>query len=149
MKKPTELVELETMVLARHVHLRSRGAAGAQLERSAYILLSRIRQEGPMSIGQLSDAFGLDASTLNRQTTAMMRAGQLERIPDPEGGIARKFRITAKGENQLEADRAWNIEGLNRILEHWSADEVTQFVAMLKRFNTDIERLDGRPWPRS
>jgi len=78
-----------------------------------------------------------------------MRAGQLERIPDPEGGIARKFRITAKGENQLEADRAWNIEGLNRILEHWSADEVTQFVAMLKRFNTDIERLDGRPWPRS
>ncbi|MEV4803107.1 hypothetical protein AB0K18_24120 [Nonomuraea sp. NPDC049421] len=30
------------------------------LDRSAYLLLSRIRREGPMSIGQLSRAFGLD-----------------------------------------------------------------------------------------
>lgn len=53
-----------------------------------------------MSIGQLSDAFGLDASTLNRQTAAMLRGNLVERIADPDGGIARKFRITAEGERR-------------------------------------------------
>ncbi|MFJ5833482.1 MarR family winged helix-turn-helix transcriptional regulator [Streptomyces sp. NPDC093089] len=147
--KPTHLVEFETMLLSRHTHLyapRSRG--GAQLDRSAYVLLSRIRIHGPLSIGQLSEAFGLDASTLNRQTAAMLRAGLVERIPDPDGGIARKFRITEEGERRLDADRTSNIEGLERVMEHWPSEDVAEFAAFLERFNRDIERLEGRPWPR-
>lgn len=147
MRKPTDLVEMETMLLARHIHLRSR-SSGIQLDRSAYVLLSRIHLEGPMSIGQLSEAFSLDASTLNRQTAAMMREGLIERIPDPDGGIARKFQVTAEGARKMEADRAFGVAGLDRVLENWTAEEVADFVEMLKRFNTDIERLDGRPWPR-
>ncbi|MFD3991317.1 MarR family winged helix-turn-helix transcriptional regulator [Streptomyces sp. NPDC058548] len=148
--KPLHLVEFETMLLGRHAHLyapRSR-AAGGHLDRSAYVLLSRIRMHGPMSIGQLSEAFGLDASTLNRQTAAMLRAGVVERIPDPDGGIARKFRITEEGERRLEADRNSNIEGLDRVMEHWAPEDVARFAAFLERFNRDIERLEGRPWPR-
>ncbi|MFE0647172.1 MarR family winged helix-turn-helix transcriptional regulator [Streptomyces sp. NPDC059534] len=148
--KPTHLVEFEAMLLGRHALLyapRSR-AGGGQLDRSAYVLLSRIQMHGPMSIGQLTEAFGLDASTLNRQTAAMLRAGVVERIPDPEGGIARKFRITEDGERRLEADRASNIDGLERVMEHWSPEDVTLFAAFLERFNRDIERLEGRPWPR-
>ncbi|MFF4172157.1 MarR family winged helix-turn-helix transcriptional regulator [Streptomyces sp. NPDC001744] len=150
-EKPTRLVEFETMLLSRHAHLyapRARVGGGHQLDRSAYVLLSRVSMHGPMSIGQLSEAFGLDASTLNRQTAAMLRAGLVERIPDPDGGIARKFRITAEGERRLEADRASNIEGLERVVEHWSPEDVALFAAFLERFNRDIERLEGRPWPR-
>lgn len=150
MDKPTHLIEFETMLLGRHSHLyapRSR-AAGVQLDRSAYVLLSRIRMVGPMSISQLTEAFGLDASTLNRQTAAMLRAGVVERIPDPDGGIARKFRITEEGERRLDADRTFNLQGLARVLEHWTPQEVADFAAALQRFNRDIERLDGRPWPR-
>ncbi|WP_039781880.1 MarR family winged helix-turn-helix transcriptional regulator, partial [Nocardia cerradoensis] len=121
---------------------------GTRLDRSAYLLLSRLAIEGPMSIGQLSEAFGLDASTLNRQTAALLRAGHVERIPDPEGGMARKFRITPAGEENLDAERNANIEGLGRVLEGWSPDDVARFADYLQRFNTDIERLDGRPWPR-
>ncbi|MER5740928.1 MarR family transcriptional regulator [Streptomyces sp. NPDC002262] len=138
------------MLLSRHSHLhapRAR-AGGGGLDRSAYVLLTRIRMHGPMSIGQLSDAFGLDASTLNRQTAAMLRAGVVERIADPEGGIARKFRITEEGERRLEADRSFNISGLERIMEHWPAVDVIRFADFLERFNRDIERLEGRPWPR-
>ncbi|MFE0646130.1 MarR family winged helix-turn-helix transcriptional regulator [Streptomyces sp. NPDC058877] len=148
--KPTHLVEFETMLLGRHSHLyapRPR-AAGGNLDRSAYVLLSRIRMHGPMSIGQLSEAFGLDASTLNRQTAAMLRSGVVERIPDPDGGIARKFRITKEGERRLRADRNANIEGLERVMEDWSPEDVDRFAGYLERFNRDIERLEGRPWPR-
>jgi DNA-binding MarR family transcriptional regulator len=149
MDKPTHLIEFETMLLGRHLYLNSpRAGAGGRLERSAYILLSRIRMEGPMSIGQLSDAFGLDASTLNRQTAAMLRGGLVERIPDPEGGIARKFRITAEGERRLDTHRAEAIRGLEKVMADWDPEEIAAFADYLKRFNTDIESLDERPWPR-
>ncbi|MFJ9822966.1 MarR family winged helix-turn-helix transcriptional regulator [Streptomyces sp. NPDC101160] len=149
MEKPTHLIEFETMLLARHSLLHApRPRAAGNLDRSAYLLLTRIRMDGPMSISQLSDAFGLDASTLNRQTAAMLRAGVVERIPDPDGGIARKFRITEEGERRLDADRSYNVQGLERVLADWTPQEVADFAAVLERFNRDIERLDGRPWPR-
>ncbi|HEX2312623.1 MAG TPA: MarR family transcriptional regulator [Thermomonospora sp.] len=150
MHKPTELIEYETMLLGRYSHLISSAAhrADGRLERSAYILLSRVRVEGPMTIRRLSEAFDLDQSTLNRQTSALMRAGLLERIPDPEGGIARKFRITGLGERRLDEHRDEVVRSLDKIMSEWTADEVAAFAAFLKRFNTDIERLAGRPWPR-
>ncbi|MGI5158470.1 MarR family winged helix-turn-helix transcriptional regulator [Microbispora sp. CA-102843] len=138
MDKPTHLIEFETMLLGRHRHL----------DRSAYLLLSRIRMTGPMSIGQLSEALGLDVSTLNRHTSALLRAGLVERIPDPDGGIARKFRLTEEGERRLDEEREKNILGLEKVLADWTAEDVAAFAASLRRFNTDIERLAGRPWPR-
>ncbi|GAA2029255.1 MarR family winged helix-turn-helix transcriptional regulator [Catenulispora yoronensis] len=149
MDKHTDLVEFESMLLGRHVHMsiRSIGDDGG-LERGAYILLSRLRVEGAMSIGQLAEAFELDVSTLNRRTAALSRGGLIERIPDPEGGIARKFRLTEAGERELDQARSWNVAGLDRVLEGWSSEDVDAFADYLRRFNTDIERISGRPWPR-
>ncbi|WP_299536205.1 MarR family winged helix-turn-helix transcriptional regulator [uncultured Streptomyces sp.] len=148
--KPTHLVEYEAMLLGRHSHLfnaRKRNATRL-LDQSAYLLLSRLQMDGPMSIGELSAAFGLDASTLNRQTAAMLRAGVVERIPDPEGGIARKFSMTPEGERRLAADRASSIRSLETVMADWTAEEVADFAAHLTRFNHDIERLQGQTWTR-
>lgn len=147
MDKPTDLIEYEMTLLTRHI-LAMRSQREGSLDRSAYILLSRIRVEGAMSIGELSEALRLDASTLNRQTAALLRAGLVERIPDPEGGIARKFQITAEGERRLDDQRAEMISGLEGVLADWTAEDVAALAGYLKRFNTDIERLGARPWPR-
>ncbi|MFD3485668.1 MULTISPECIES: MarR family winged helix-turn-helix transcriptional regulator [unclassified Streptomyces] len=146
----THEVEYEQMLLSRHTFLHQKGGRRKDgvLERSAYILLSRIRLQGPMSIGELSDAFGLDASTLNRQTAAAMRAGFVKRIPDPDGGMARKFRITDDGVRVLDEEREGIVQSLNRVMAEWPEEDIAAFAAYLKRFNTDIERLGGRPWPR-
>lgn len=142
-------IEFETMLLGRHLSPVRRAADGeSNLDRSAYTLLSRLQVQGPMSIGQLSEAFGLDASTLNRQTAAMMRSGLVERIPDPDGGLARKFLITEAGLKKLSAERNSNVSGLQYVLEDWSAKDVAALATMLARFNEDIEKRDGRPWPR-
>ncbi|GAA4095923.1 MarR family winged helix-turn-helix transcriptional regulator [Actinomadura miaoliensis] len=149
MDRPTHMIEFETMLLSRH-SLAARRAQrdSGLLERSAYLLLSRIRMEGPMSIRQLSEAFDLDVSTLNRQTAAMTRAGLVERIPDPDGGMARKFRITPEGERRLDEDRDHIVRSLDKVLADWTPEDLAAFAGYLKRFNTDIERLGGRPWPR-
>lgn len=145
---PMDAVEFETMLLGRYTINPQYPLESGLLERSAYLLLSRIETEGPMSIGQLSDAFGLDASTLNRQTGALLRAGLVERIPDPEGGIARKFRITPNGRTRLETERTAKTAGLANLMEDWAPEDVAGFAAYLRRFNIDIERHRGRPWPR-
>ncbi|MFD9502591.1 MarR family winged helix-turn-helix transcriptional regulator [Streptomyces sp. NPDC060035] len=150
MSRPTYEVEYEQMLLSRHGLLQHRDGRTKDggLERSAYILLSRLRVQGPMSIGELSDAFGLDASTLNRQTAAVMHTGLAERIPDPAGGMARKFRITDKGARLLDEERERTVRSLGRVMADWPEQDIAAFAAYLKRFNTGIERLGGRPWPR-
>ncbi|CAL2069730.1 MULTISPECIES: MarR family winged helix-turn-helix transcriptional regulator [Streptomyces] len=150
MGKPSHLVEFEHMVLGRHqLSSTTRRHQEGRMERSAYIMLSRIEVQGPMSIGQLSDAFQLDVSTVNRQTAHAMRAGLLERIPDPEGGMARKFRLTGEGERKLREERELHVQDLDRVFEDWSADDVEHFARYLQRFNTSVERITGQPWPRS
>ncbi|MFF2850887.1 MarR family winged helix-turn-helix transcriptional regulator [Streptomyces sp. NPDC058001] len=150
MARPTHDLEYEQMLLSRHglAHHQGGRPQGSTLERSAYILLSRIRIQGPMSIGELSEAFNLDASTLNRQTAAAMRAGLVERIPDPEGGMARKFRITDEGARILDVEREHMVDSLNRVMADWADEDIAAFASYLRRFNMDIERLAGRPWPR-
>lgn len=150
MARPTRRVEYEQMLLSRHGLVGQGGGRRRDggLERSAYILLSRIRVQGPMSIGELSEAFALDVSTLNRQTAAAMRAGLVERIPDPAGGMARKFRITAGGEHALDEEREAAVRILDDIMGDWPEADIAAFAAYLERFNGGIERLGGRPWPR-
>ncbi|MER6156409.1 MarR family transcriptional regulator [Streptomyces sp. NPDC001868] len=150
MEEPTRRVEYENMLLGRYQHLsQSKGRRkDSTLERSAYILLSRIRVEGPMSISELSDAFGLDASTLRRQTAATLRAGLVEHVLDPEGGVARKFRITEEGERRLDEEREGNVRSLAVVLADWSDEDIAGFADYLERFNTSIERLHGKTWPR-
>ncbi|KQR37469.1 MarR family winged helix-turn-helix transcriptional regulator [Microbacterium sp. Leaf159] len=132
-------IEYEQMVQSRYAIAQLQRKTDEELERSAYLLLSRIDAEGPKSIGELSEIFRLDASTVQRQTGSAMRAGLLDRIPDPAGGIARKFQITPDGRDRLATVRERSVTALERILTKWTDDEVSQFADMLHRFNADIE----------
>ena len=144
-------VELEVMLLGRHAVLgpASSKARGGSLDRSAYLLLSRLQAQGPMTIRELHEAFGLDQSTLSRQTAAMLRDGVVERINDPDGGPARRIAVTELGAERLAADRAEKLTALDKVFDDWDPEEVQTFAAMLRRVNEGIERVDGRPWPRS
>ncbi|ONH32430.1 MarR family winged helix-turn-helix transcriptional regulator [Pseudofrankia asymbiotica] len=62
------------------------------------------------SIGQLSAAFRVNASTVHRQTAAIVRAGLAERIPDPDGGMARKFQLTENGRDRLRQHHSWSVQ---------------------------------------
>ncbi|MFJ8019336.1 MarR family winged helix-turn-helix transcriptional regulator [Streptomyces sp. NPDC096311] len=142
-------IERELMVLGRHQAAAAlRVLAPERLDRSAYIMLCRIEAEGPMSIGQLAAALGLEVSTVNRQTAAMLRNGLVKRIPDPEGGLARKLRITNQGLKRVRAHRAWTLDSLAQILADWPEEATAELARLLARFNLSIERVEDRPWPR-
>jgi len=118
-----------------------------QLDRSALMLLACLDVGGAMSLSELSSVLGRDVSTLNRQTAALLREELAERIPDPDGGIARKFRISPVGKRRLDDERANNRRATAMLLEGWTDDEIEQFAAALERFNAAIEQRSGRRWP--
>lgn len=143
-----ERLERELMLIARYQVLTKR-RPGQQLDRSAYVLLSRLELEGPMSVRQLTEAFGLDTSTVNRQTGTLLRAGLVERILDADGGLARKLRITPAGMTSLAADREYYQSRIGLTVADWSQDEVEELIRSLARFNRSVELREGLGWSQS
>lgn len=147
---PISVIEYESMVFERHLSSlpgRTRRTGGV-LDQSAYTLLNLLQAGGPQSIGELSAVTGLDASTLNRQTAALLRDDLAERITDPSGGVARKYRMTEHGEKAVQEERAASRAGLGRLLEEWTDEDREVFAGLLGRFNRSIEKQAGRDWPR-
>lgn len=143
----TAEIEYELTLLSRY-HTLSRQRGKQKLERSAYLLLSRLELEAPMSLKELSEAFRLDISTINRQVGALERNGYVERVADPDGGVARKIRPTELGLHKLLADRETNCRGVDSVLTEWSDEDSRSLRDMLVRFNRAVEQIEGRPWPR-
>lgn len=143
-------IEYESLVFSRHLaELPGRARrAGGVLDQSAYTLLSILEVGGPASIGDLVTITGLDASTLNRQTAALLRAGYADRIPDPDGGVARKFRITEHGERVLGEERRASRRVLTESIADWDDVDRERFAALLTRLNRAVEARSGRSWPR-
>lgn len=142
-----ELLEQELTLLARHQLSSAAHTPDLVLDRSGYQLLSRLELE-PLTLKQLAEAFRLDVSTVNRQVAALRRKGLAERIDAPDGGVARLLRPTQKGLALLQQDRAMRHSQVSRVLENWDAEEVAALRELLAKFNTSIEDLEGRRWPR-
>ncbi|TXS51970.1 MarR family transcriptional regulator [Streptomyces sp. uw30] len=149
-REAAERIERELLILTRHKEMRApRGPRGGDpLDQSAYVILNRLQAQGPMSIPDFVEAFGLAASTFTRQTSALLRNGLVERTLDPDGGVARKFRITEEGLRLLTQQRDGIVTGLSTVVADWTPERLGRFIADLRQFNTDIERITGRPWPR-
>lgn len=137
-------ISRELMLISRH-QLAARGV----LERSAYLMLSRIDVTGPMTARELAEALQLEISTVTRQVAAMLRENLVERIPDPEGGLASRLQITETGTTHLAADRERYRTGLGKVMSDWPDTECAELYRLLRTLNENIEELQGSPWPRA
>lgn len=140
-------IEQELTLLARH-NLHNGPRAGMALDRSGYSILTRLAQQPGMTLAELAEAFGLDISTVNRQVARLRERSYVERVLDPGGGAARRLSPTREGLKALRSDRRAIQAGIERVLDGWSNQDRERLRALLTRFNEDVERLEGRPWPR-
>ncbi|MFC4125576.1 MarR family winged helix-turn-helix transcriptional regulator [Nocardia rhizosphaerae] len=138
----------ELNLIARHFPTTTRRRPGFQLDRSAFLILTRLGLSEPLSLRELSEAFQLDISTINRQVGAMLKQRLVERVPDPEGGVARKIRATADGLAALAADQKHRAAGIGTVVADWDADDIAELSRLMGKFNRSVEEIEHNPWPR-
>jgi DNA-binding MarR family transcriptional regulator len=140
-------IEYELTLLSRH-QLRTHQQLGQDLDRSGYLLLSRLELERSLSLKELAAAFHLDVSTIHRQVGALLRAELVEYVLDKDGGVARKIQPTPKGLGRLRDVRERYCSSIGRVVDGWRADDLDSLHALLLRFNRGVERIEGEEWPR-
>ncbi|HEY5841403.1 MAG TPA: MFS transporter [Mycobacterium sp.] len=105
------------------------------LDRSAYLLLSRIEDSDALSVAELADAFELDAVAVQRQAAVLLRNDLLDRSDDP----VRRLRLTPRGRERLYRHRTHKIDGLRQVLDSWSAADIEVLASSIGRLVASID----------
>ncbi|MBT0992867.1 MarR family transcriptional regulator [Cellulomonas sp. DKR-3] len=124
--------------LADRNRRRSRRLDGT-LERSAYLALSRLAEDGPAGINEIADHLRLDASTVTRQVLQMEAAGYVERGRDESDGRRSVIAVSAAGLDALAATRHARAEVYGEVLAGWSAQELDTLATSLRRLNESLD----------
>ena len=140
---PTEdaldVVERATAVLARNFELlRRRSDIYTSLDRSEYLLLRTLVENGPADIGTVAAALGLDPSTAGRQVGGMQNKGLVERAPAREDRRRSIITPTAQGKRAMRLTRQRRRAATDQLLGDWADADLHQFAELLSRYNQAI-----------
>ena len=117
------------------------------MDRSALILLARLKAQGPMTVNELAEAFGLNVSTVHRQLKAAIANNLIETFDGPDNP-AKLHRPTLEGMDTLGRELAARREDLETIYADWDQEDIETFARLMQKHNTSLEAYLEMPWPR-
>lgn len=134
-----DVVEMQSAVLVRNFELlRRRGKVYRELDGAEYLLLRTLEERGPLDIGTLAAALGLDPSTAGRQVGQMYSAGLVSREPGPGDRRRSIVAATTAGRDAAEAVRRRRRASIADLLAGWSEDDVRTLGGMFTRYNDAV-----------
>ena len=112
------------------------------VDRSAIIILARLREHAPLRLSALAGQLCLDVSTVSRHARTLEDRGYVTRADDPADGRAVQLTMTASGREVLETAfrnrQAW----LDRSLADWSPAERDDLARMLTKLAGALRQTD-------
>jgi DNA-binding MarR family transcriptional regulator len=134
-------IEAELNLLARGLELVARRSDLYQgLDRAGYLLLLSMEEEGPMTVNQLALKLELDASTVTRQVSRLVRGGLVARNSHPGDRRASLLTPTGEGRARMEQVRSRRRLRLAEALADRSPDELEDMRRHLQVLNDLIRR---------
>ncbi len=127
----------------RRLYRRVAGPAGAEIERSSYLVLKQLVEDGPVRITDLAAVHGVEPSTMSRHVSGLVDLGLLTKRPDPADGRAALAEATPAGAELVEKVEAQRHHLFTAILTTWEPSEAEQFVDLIERFNDAMTDLIG------
>lgn len=123
------------------VHERLLRLAGVRLDRAGATLLFKLAAKGePLRVTDLAEVLGVDTPTVTRKVQQLERDGLVTRQSDPDDRRASRIRLTPAGRRTIErvrrARRAW----LERLLQSWDDDDLSELAGLLGRFAEILDR---------
>ncbi|MBL1065788.1 MarR family winged helix-turn-helix transcriptional regulator [Streptomyces sp. 7-21] len=147
----TQLLDVfqhEVAVFARRAEqtrLAGLGPARNSMDRAAYLLLSRLDQDGPTGVKALAAGMGIDSSTVTRQVAPLVDSGLVSRSADPDDGRAVVLSLSPRGSERLDEVRSSRRDLMSALTQDWTEEEMTTFCVLLARLNSAISHLSQRP----
>jgi len=135
-----ELGRLARLMQSFKTHSAPRG-----LEWSTYLVLLHLVKHGPQRSKSLADLLHSDPSTVSRQASALVDLGLVKRESDPGDRRAVQLAATEAGRQLFDEVRDQRVRLLDRVLEHWPADDARALADLMRRFNRDFEAYVGAP----
>jgi DNA-binding MarR family transcriptional regulator len=139
-RKPDEaiaVVEREMMFLARVLEAVQRKRS-YPLERAEFIILRRLVEHGPQTVGGLARDLLVDDSTMTRQVAALEEKGLALRSPNPADRRAGVIAASAKGEALMRKTLDLRLARIAAYLGTWSAADRRRFGSLLGRLNAAL-----------
>jgi DNA-binding MarR family transcriptional regulator len=127
---------------SRRVFARRAALAEAPISQQGYVLLRRIRQDGPLPMGELARITHTDPGATARQIGQLERDGFVRRYPSPQDGRVNLVEQTLAGDAVCDRITRLMERHMNGVLASWSDRDRREFARLLTRFVDDLRR-DG------
>jgi DNA-binding MarR family transcriptional regulator len=120
--------------------LYDRALSPAGLRVTGYSILSRLADEGPLSISDLAGRLAMERTTCTREVAPLAAAGLVEDVTGPDRR-RRLLRLTPRGERKrAEAYPLW--ERVQRMVgDEFGHAEVAGLIARLSRLRESSDRM--------
>ncbi|MFY0406745.1 MarR family winged helix-turn-helix transcriptional regulator [Solicola sp. PLA-1-18] len=116
---------------------------GSELDGSAFKILWRLVNAGPRTLRELSDDLELDRSTINRQVSACLADGHVERFEEP-GQVSRPVRATEAGTRAYRHDASLRADALRDALGRIGPDASATLIDAMRAFNDALDAAHAR-----
>jgi DNA-binding MarR family transcriptional regulator len=117
---------------------------GARLETSAFRILWRLDECGPLTLRELSEQLQLDQSTINRQVNSALKQGLVERVP-VRGRAGNPVRPTETGLAAYRHDGLLRGDVMGRAIADLGPARALDMVEALRAFNDAVDRAQPEP----
>jgi DNA-binding MarR family transcriptional regulator len=114
--------------------------AGVALNLTAYGVLAKIVEHGPIGLSDLAGLAHMAPNALSRQVKLLEDSAYIDRRPHHADGRASVVHATALGEDAHRRLRDANDRLLVRQLRDWSTDELEDLAANIERLVADLRR---------
>jgi DNA-binding MarR family transcriptional regulator len=129
----------------RRLYQRISRSAGAEIERSSYMVLRQLATDGPARISDLAHHHGVEPSTMSRHASAPEESGLVTKRADPADRRVALAEATTRGRGLVTKVETERHRFFTAILSGWDPADAERFVTLIERFNSDITHLLDRP----
>jgi len=129
---------------SRKVHARQAAAAGVVISQPGFVLLRRIQEEGPSSLGELAKVTDMDPAATGRQIRQLEAEGLVTRGSSAGDGRVTVVRVTPKGRAIRRRIAEVRDRHMEDVLDTWSATDRASLARLLGRLVDDLRSVHYR-----
>jgi DNA-binding MarR family transcriptional regulator len=138
------LERLLRLSASRNVHARRAAAAHVDVSQPGFVLLRRLQEDGPMSLGELAQMTDMDPAAAGRQVRQLEVRGLVATSTLPEDRRVTVVRVTPRGADARRRLAEVGGRHMEDVLGSWPSRDRVALARLLDRLVDDMRAVHYR-----